>query len=248
MVLKDLLIVISLVGLFVILKTYGLNLAVSDENIYFYDSWLMSQGFWPYRDFFFAHPPLHLLPGWLLTLVGGGFHFNALKMLPVMAAIGTGLCVYSIAKRAGGAVAAATAGAMFFLSHEPLRASNHWTGVNWSVAWMSAGLLMALQGRAVVSGILLALGMCTGVYVAPGAFLIVVLITCVNRKNGMRCARSALISWLMINGAFFLIGGQGYIDGVYRYHYVLGALHRSRQNAATRSLEQECSNFSCYLT
>ena len=51
---------------FLVLKSYGLNYAVSDENIYFYDAWLMTQGSFPYRDFFFAHPLLHLLPGWLL--------------------------------------------------------------------------------------------------------------------------------------------------------------------------------------
>ena len=45
----------------------------SRENIYFYDAWLMSQGELPYRDFFFAHPPLGLIPGWLVFVLLGEF-------------------------------------------------------------------------------------------------------------------------------------------------------------------------------
>jgi hypothetical protein len=40
-------IVLCLVGLFIILKSYGLNPAISDENIYSYDAWLMSRGVTP---------------------------------------------------------------------------------------------------------------------------------------------------------------------------------------------------------
>ena len=211
-------IVLILMGLFVLLKSYSLNPAVSDENIYFYNSWLMSRDLWPYKDFFFAHPPLHLIPGWLLMLVAGDFHYATMKMLPVAAATVTGLCVYGIARRAGGRVAAAVACAMFFFSHDLLRASSHWTGINWSVAWMSCGLLAALNGRPVLSGIMLALGTCTGVYVAPGAVIIIAMLTLWRSRDGIRCIVATMVPWLIINGVFFLIGGQGYIDGVYRYH------------------------------
>jgi hypothetical protein len=216
--LTDGLIIFSLVGLFVILKSFSFNPAVGDENIYFYDSWLMSRGFWPYKDFFFAHPPLHLIPGWIVMLAWGGFNLVIAKMLPMAASIVTGLCIYFIAKQSGGRSAAAVACVLFFFSHDLLRASSHWTGINWSVALMTGGLLAALRGKQTLSGILLALGICTGVYVAPGALIIILMLLLTKTKTGIRCAIAALITWLIVNGIFFLVGGQNYIDGVYRYH------------------------------
>ncbi|HUT58524.1 MAG TPA: hypothetical protein VNA25_11825, partial [Phycisphaerae bacterium] len=53
---------------FLALKAYGLQPAVGDENIYFYMSTRVADGLVPWRDFFFAHPPLHLLPGVVVSL------------------------------------------------------------------------------------------------------------------------------------------------------------------------------------
>jgi hypothetical protein len=83
---------------------------------------------------------------------------------------------------------------------------------------MTCGLLAALKGKPRLSGILLALGVCTGVYVAPGALTIIAMLTLMRTKDGMRCAIAAFVTWLIVNGLFFLVGGQNYIDGVYRYH------------------------------
>src|SRR6266704_1507956 len=51
----------AVVLVYVALKTYHLALASSDENIYFYmAARTVFGGLAPYRDYFFAHPPLHL--------------------------------------------------------------------------------------------------------------------------------------------------------------------------------------------
>ena len=89
------LLLLATLAFFALLESYGLAPALSDENIYFYDAWLMSQGFVPYRDFFFAHPPLHLAPGWLLVVARGGFELTALKLLAPAAALVSGVCVYA---------------------------------------------------------------------------------------------------------------------------------------------------------
>src|SRR6185295_7264364 len=48
--------------LFLVLKLYALHPAAADENVYFYMSVRTAfDGLWPYRDYFFAHPPLHIL-------------------------------------------------------------------------------------------------------------------------------------------------------------------------------------------
>ncbi|MBF0107056.1 MAG: hypothetical protein HQM16_17235 [Deltaproteobacteria bacterium] len=208
----------GIVLLFLVLKSFGLNPNESDENIYFYNAWLMGQGFLPYRDFFFAHPPLHLIPGWLLLLVVREFNLTAFKLLPVFAALMTGLCVYLITRRFAGRIGAVVACLLFFFSHDLLRASSHWTGINWSVMWLTLGFFFVLKNKKIVGGILLGIAVCTGVYTAPAVFLICVMRFIARAGDGVRCAALMAVTLAVVNGVFLVIGGQAFIDGVYVFH------------------------------
>ena len=54
-----------------------------DENVYYYMGRLVSEGKMPYRDFFFAHPPLQI---YLIALVYKAFGFSiaALKSVSMI--------------------------------------------------------------------------------------------------------------------------------------------------------------------
>ncbi len=213
----DALLLALLLLLFFILKSYGLGPAVSDENIYFYNATLMAQGYLPYRDFFFAHPPLHLLPGYLLFATVG-FHLTAAKLLGAVAAATSGICVYLIALRAGGRLAAVVASVLFLFSYDTLRASSHWTGINWAVAWGSAGLLAAFRGRPGLAGVLLALGATTGIYVIPQAFMVAALLAIIDWKQARQLLAAFAVVFAGINAVALACGGTAFLDGVYRYH------------------------------
>ena len=187
-----------------VLKSFGLGPAVSDENIYFYDAWLMSQGELPYRDFFFAHPPLGLIPGWLVFALLGEFDATALKGLPVAASALSGALVYVVTRRVGGTIGAVVAACLFLFSYDLLRASSHWTGINTSVAWLTLGMAAGLRGRGVLAGGALALGVCTGVYVAPAALSLLGCLLLANTRDGVRALASSAVVWLAINS-----GGPG---------------------------------------
>ena len=115
-------------------------------------------------------------------------------------------------------MAALGGAALYLLSHDVLRASSHWTGINWSVAWLAWGLFAALRGRAALSGALFALGATTGFYVFPGALMTGTLLFVVRRADALRFAGAFALPFLAINGAFWALGGDAYLDGVYRYH------------------------------
>lgn len=205
-------------GLYLLLKSYSLFPAVSDENIYFYDAWLMAQGAIPYRDFFFAHPPFHLIPGWIVMLVTGEFNLSVMKLLPVAAAAATGVLLYGIARPVAGRIPALLAVALFLFSHDLLRASSHWTGINWSIFWMTLGLLCALRRKDLLCGIALGLGVSTGVYVLPGALAIGALLWAQRPVSAARCLAAAAITCLAINLPFLAAGGKNYLDSVFLFH------------------------------
>ncbi len=209
-----------LICVFFLLKSFGLNPAVSDENIYFYDTWLMSKGLLPYRDFFFAHPPFHLIPGWIVILVTGEFNLVAMKSIPISAVTITGIFLYKIIKQVAGKGSALFALSMFLFSHDLLRASSHWTGMNLAICWMTLGLFLALRQQPKTCGIALGLGISSGVYIVPGAIVIIIMLYAQQAKYSISCIVSIFATWFFINFPFLILGGQEYFNSVLLFHFL----------------------------
>ena len=101
--------------LFIVYK--GLALAQpGDENVYYYMAKLIAEGKVPYKDFFYAHPPLHI---YILALVYKVFGFNliALKTVPLISSLITSFFVFKIAKEKFGDYEALVASALFLFSY-----------------------------------------------------------------------------------------------------------------------------------
>lgn len=198
---------------------------MSDENIYFYDAWLMHEGFLPYRDFFFAHPPMHLLPGWITFGVLGGFDLTTMKLLPDVAAFASSVFIYLIVRKASGRVAALLAAALFLFSHDLLRASSHWTAISWAIMWMSAGFYLALEKKPFASGIMLGLGVSTGIYIVPGALLIAGMTALNGRKDFLRYLAAFVLTLLLANGYFLVMAGEAFLRDVLFFHLMKKPMH-----------------------
>ena len=76
-----------------VLKLETLSYSATDENIYFYGVREVLERRLPYRDFFFAHPPLHLaVPALLAGLFG--FSIPLVKLVPVLASMVSGAALF----------------------------------------------------------------------------------------------------------------------------------------------------------
>jgi hypothetical protein len=208
---------IVIFGLFILLKTHGMRASATDENIYFYDGWLMTRGLLPYRDFFFAHPPVHLLfpAAWIGAF---GFDVIALKTLAPLATLITGVFVHRIGREHIGVAGGILAPLLFLFASETLKASTNLTGVNLTGMFITAGLWAVLREREGLGGALFALAASTGFYAMAGFMAVLVLLPWRGRSAFSRFALGfgvvfggiALVSWG--------IGGEAYLDQVYRYH------------------------------
>ena len=76
--------------IFLFIKFSTLSYQNSDENTYFYMAKLMAEGKLPYRDFFFAHPPLQVAI-YSLFLKVFGMHVFLLKSIEIIFSLLTGL-------------------------------------------------------------------------------------------------------------------------------------------------------------
>jgi hypothetical protein len=205
---------------FLVLKSYSLHWEVGDENIYLYMAWAtLDHGALPYRDYFFAHPPLHLLPG--LPVFGLlGFSPVTARLIPVGASLVSAVFVFLIGHRRFGRLGALAAVFGLLTAFSLLRASSHWTGINLAVMWSTVGLYFLFTRRAGWAGAMFALGVCTGNYVLPGAVMAGLLALLDSRRAGLRFLGGFIIPWAGVQVAGLALGGGQYIDGVYRYHFL----------------------------
>ncbi len=223
-----------IVALWLLLKSQALIASNTDENIYFYMARLVADGKLPYQDFFFAHPPLHIvLPGAFFAVFG--FSLELAKLFSVGATLVAGLAVWALARRAlapSWQLAAPLALVLYLFGAEVLKASSNMTGVNLTVMWLMLGAWQTFSGHPRRAGLFLGLAVTTGFYaIAPA--LALTLIAFFWRpdpshapaararsplSNGLaQLATFALVAGL-INLVFWSIGGDTYLEGVYAYH------------------------------
>ena len=204
-------------AVFAVLKLYGWHLAQGDENIYYYMARLVArEGALPYRDFFFAHPPLHLLPLALIAKLAP-HSILALKLMPMLSGVACGVLVFIIAWRSWGPLEAAFATALFLLCYEVLNTSNYSSGATTTSALTLAGVYYALRERPMASGVLLALAMLTGLYAAPAVVAVALILALGRRRVLLRLGIAFLAVWALLNLAFVLIAGPSYLQQVYLY-------------------------------
>ena len=196
----------AVLSCFALLKLYSLNFVNGDEHMYFYMSLLVARGQWPYRDFFFSHPPLQLyVMGVLYKLFGYSLALS--KSVPSLAAMVSGLHVYLIGRRLLGRLEGVLGAFLFLFTFDVLRGSSHFTGANVALAFGMAAAYQAIARRPILAGLLFALGTFTGVYIAPLALMLVVLIAFRSWRESLRLLGVYAVACLLVGAVFAVASG-----------------------------------------
>ncbi|MBT9557341.1 MAG: hypothetical protein IV100_14975 [Myxococcales bacterium] len=208
--------VVGAIGLWLLLKSYTWRWSTTDENIYFYGAKITLEGQLPYRDFFFAHPPMHLVvPGIFFKLFG--FSIGLAKAIPVGSSLVTGLLIWHLGRVRLGRVAAFLALAAFLYAHELLQASTNMNGVELTSLWLTAGLWAIAFGRPLLAGAALGVAVTTGFYAIGGALALVAM-ALTRGRFGLRVLMAFLAVAGGINLLFWFVGGDDFLAAVYGYH------------------------------
>ena len=205
------------IALFLLLKTHGMGASNTDENIYFYMASRIAEGQWPYVDYFFAHPPLHvLLPGAIFSVTG--FHLTLAKAIAPLACAVSGAALWSLARRHLGWVAALVSLVGFLFAAEVLKGSTNMTGVNLTVMWMLLGLRAWLLEQPRRAGLFFAASLSTGIYAAAAVCAALALGVFRSRRFAGEMALATVIAFGLVNLVGWAVAPEAFIDGVYRYH------------------------------
>lgn len=204
---------------FVGLKSFSLHWSPSDEAIYSYASWaFVDHGAIPYRDYFFAHPPLKLF--WSVPLLYSfGFRPEVIKFFPMAASCFTALVLFLICKKNFGRIAGIVVSILFLNSFTLLRSAGYWTGVHETLFLTTTGLWLATINRFTLSGVCFGLAICTGVYAIP-AFLVIGLFILFERRTSFATfLASVLFVVVVIHLIFTALAGVQFWEQVYLYHF-----------------------------
>ena len=205
--------------LFFLLKTQAFLPSTTDENIYFYMAKRLAEGKLPYRDFFFAHPPLHLAIPALVFKLTGGFHLLVAKAIPALAALATGWLVHLTGRRLGGTFTGLVAMILFLFATETLKASTNLTGITETTLLLVAGVSALTFRRPALAGVLLALAAHTGFYMIAVPVALVALLALGDRRMLARFG----LAFAGVYGALFAlclaVGGRAYLEGAFFYHW-----------------------------
>jgi hypothetical protein len=209
--------VVATLAIFCLLKTHGMGASNTDENIYFYMAAQLGEGIWPYTDYFFAHPPLHVvLPGLLFAATGFGLTL-AKAIAPAACAI-TGLALWSLARRHLGGLAAAVALVAFLFGAEVLKASTNMTGINLTVMWLVLGMRAWSMDHPRRAGLFFACSLGTGIYAAAAVCAALALAVFRSRRTAAELLLTTALGFGMVNLVGWLAAPEAFLDGVYRYH------------------------------
>jgi len=209
-----------LVGLvlstYALLKLPGLHASWTDDNIYFQMAVRLAAGELPYRDFFFAHPPVHLLvPAAIFG--AAGFSVGLAKAIPVVAQGLAGFLLWR-ALRPTSRVLAISALALHLLAYQVLMGSSDMDGENLATALLMAGLLAASAARPALAGVLAGLATGTVLYAAAGAAAIGVASALRGGRAALRFAAGLAATLAVVFGSAWAIGGERFLSGVFGFH------------------------------
>ena len=202
---------------FVLISFKGLKTAQpGDENVYYYVGKLASEGKLPYRDFFFAHPPLHI---YLIASVYKIFGFNilVLKLIPLTSTLITAFFIFKIAQRFGN-IGAIAAFLLYLFSYSVMFNSVFSFGIELAAMFLIIGVYFLLdKNNYWIAGLFFGLAGITRLLSLVPIAIILIFALISNKKNFLKLSSGFLAVFLVVNGIFALSAGD-YMAFAYKYH------------------------------
>ncbi len=208
--------------LFVAVQVPGLShVDNSDENVYFYMSSLVAHGELPYRDFFYAHPPLELFVGALVFLLFG-FNLVLLKLVPLAATAVSGFLVYKIASEYFGELAAVFSAVLFLFSYRVAFEATYFMGLNLAIMFLLLGFYF-MSRKPHLSGLFFALAAATRLLVIIPVIILLAFMLSKNLRRFLYCSAVFAAVFLLMNAAFFMLSRSFFVS-VYKFHLLKPAV------------------------
>lgn len=209
-------------GLFIVLSTYlilksaGIHASQADDNIYFYMAEQFRQGLMPYRDFFFAHPPVHLLvPAAVFSITG--FSIEVAKSIPYICQGLAALFIY-LALRPHSRITAMLGLLIHLSTYEVLMGSTDMNGENIMTLFLAMAFFAVMRERYLAGGVLAAIAMGSGLYAMAVVTALGIASFLREKRKGWHYVAGFAGFTAILYISFALLAGKAFFDGVILFH------------------------------
>jgi hypothetical protein len=201
---------------FFLLRSFFSVPAASDENIYINMARAVHDGLVPYRDFFFAHPPLQL---YLFQPVLGlfGANFIAVKIFVAALSAGCALFVYLIGRRMFGAKAGFVSFLLFIAFPGFIIFSNQAMGMFEALFFFLAGFYFLQRNNLLVSAAFFAVAIFTR-YLLVLLLPMVIVYMLYGKRNAKRFLMFLVPIIAALAGIAYAFFGSAFIRDTVLYH------------------------------
>jgi hypothetical protein len=202
---------------------------------------LVSNGKIPYRDFFFAHPPLQI---YIYSLIYKtvGFNFFIFKLLPTLFVIVSALYIFKILNNYDN-ISAILAVILFFFSYDSLRFSSFPIGTSLTTMLVIVSFYYYFRKKYFISGILFGIAGITRFYSLIPMLVILSILFINNRKNVLRFIYGFSLIFISINLFFIILYGNNYVIPVFKYHLLKPITNVSKISLFLRILKDNALLF-----
>ncbi|MBI2657442.1 glycosyltransferase family 39 protein [Candidatus Woesearchaeota archaeon] len=189
-----------------------------DENTYYYMGKLVTEGKIPYRDFFYAHPPLHI---YILALFYNIFGFNiiALKSIPLLSTLASSFFIFKITQAKFGNAEALASSALFMFSYSVMFNSVFSFGTDVAVLLLAVGLYFLLVKESYLfAGAFFGAAASARLLSLIPVLTILGLVAFSNKRNFIKLSSAFLLVFLLFSGTFIFFAGKAYLKQAYLFH------------------------------
>jgi len=217
---------------YVILEKGGLQPQPGDENVYFYMGKAISDGGVPYKDFFYAHPPLHIyILAFLIKLFG--VNIAALKFFSLFAIVVSAFFLYKSSMKimhrddseydSNSVYISLVAVILFLFSFEVMFKATYSLGEEYTLMFLMIGFYLALKSRFFYSGIFLGAASLTRLYAVVPSVAIIFFFSLkklIDRKpkDFFYIIGGVAVSFAFVMALLYVFIGERFIDSVIGYH------------------------------
>jgi len=205
--------------IFLVIKIPQIDFRYGDENIYFYMGQLITHGFLPYQDFFFASPPFEILFNAFLILIFG-FNIFVLKIVPLISVVGVAVILYVLLRYWKKTFAGLMAVIFYLFSFLILTTSDYSSGVQLTVFLFLLTIYFLEKDKPLLAALISVLTMLTRLYALPILLAVFIYYFVTKRRSSKIFASLATILFLIVNLFLWLVFKNNYLSDVYLYHFL----------------------------
>ncbi|MBI2137851.1 glycosyltransferase family 39 protein [Candidatus Woesearchaeota archaeon] len=232
--------------LFIAIQASHARYSVSDENTYFKMGEAISKGETPYRDFFYAHPPMQ---AYLYAIVFKifGFNFLILKLASTIATVITAMIIFRLLLEKS-QTAAVAGSSIFLFSYSTMLFTNLPTGTAITTMLATTGYYLFTKGKYTLSGAMLAIAALTGLLALIAAAITAGFLLLKKFSSFKKFAAGFIAIFLTVNVIFTIISGGSYLQDTYTYHFLKPADTTDKTDVMWRMAKTNALLFGAALT